>query len=234
MPRSTKRSPEFGFVIVDAGSNRLSSLSCHAHPFHRTLDFVSHLHLSLLGTMTSMFRNILSKFRFGRGYVGRDLEGNKFFEYPPPQPGSSRTKRQVKYVVGADAYSYATGLRRLPAQWTAWLSHTRMHPPTIQELQIDMARQQRVTALAAQIQARDDEERARQIASRQSNASQIASPAVDELPSATLPAIEASPEQLRDAARRKTAREEPRDFRPGTPSTDAPEAWTPSAARRRG
>ena len=44
-------------------------------------------------------------------YFGK---GNKFYEYPPAQPGSTRTKRLVKYARNGDTYSYATGLSRMP------------------------------------------------------------------------------------------------------------------------
>lgn len=197
-----------------------------------------------------------------------------FYEYPPPQPGSSRTKRQVKYVRGTDTYSYATGLTRLPgnfevetyydlrmralsslrvAQWTAWMSHTRAHPPTIEvpalrcstnipiiyltivskELQADLARRQRVTYLAAQIQAKDELERQQQLenptfASLQPPSESQQSP---DSPSASR---EATPEELRAEAQLKTRLEEPQGTRNPVQASDAPEGWAPTSARRRG
>lgn len=46
-------------------------------------------------------------------------------------------------------------------QWTAWLSHTRAEPPSLQELQRDIFRRQRLMQNVAQIEARDAEEAAR-------------------------------------------------------------------------
>ena len=46
-------------------------------------------------------------------------------------------------------------------QWTSWLSHTRVDPPSLQELQRDMFRRQRLLQNVAQIEARDAEEAAR-------------------------------------------------------------------------
>ncbi|KAH9922510.1 uncharacterized protein B0H18DRAFT_1017937, partial [Fomitopsis serialis] len=59
--------------------------------------------------------------------------------------------------------TYVAGKRRLPVQWTAWLTHTRIHPPTVEELHADLERQRRVLQNAALIEARDREERALQL-----------------------------------------------------------------------
>ncbi|KAF8343096.1 uncharacterized protein EI90DRAFT_828228 [Cantharellus anzutake] len=99
----------------------------------------------------------------GRHYVGCDLQGNRFFEYPPLQEGSPRTRRVVKYARRPDMFEYASGIARLPVQWTAWMAHTRMHPPTVEELQVDLSRRQRIADFSARIEARDKEERVRQI-----------------------------------------------------------------------
>ncbi|KAF5379212.1 hypothetical protein D9615_005888 [Tricholomella constricta] len=48
-------------------------------------------------------------------------------------------------------------------QWSSWLSHTRPLPPTLEELQADLERQQRVRANVALIEARDREERAQML-----------------------------------------------------------------------
>jgi hypothetical protein len=61
-------------------------------------------------------------------------------------------------------WKYIGGGKRLPIQWSAWLTHTRFHPPTIEELQADSRRQQRVLANVALIEAKDraeDQERMR-------------------------------------------------------------------------
>ncbi|PBK68916.1 hypothetical protein ARMSODRAFT_1004725 [Armillaria solidipes] len=99
--------------------------------------------------------------RHPTGFVGRDLEGNMFFERHNPLPEVRRTKRTVKYRNPGDMWLYIGGPKRLPVQWSAWLSHTRPDPPTLQELQIDLARQERVLRNAALIEARDREEHLR-------------------------------------------------------------------------
>ncbi|KAF8889709.1 hypothetical protein BD779DRAFT_1520596 [Infundibulicybe gibba] len=91
-------------------------------------------------------------------YVGRDLEGNRFYEHPSSSNDPRRTKRTVQYGDPEAVWHYIGGGRRLPVQWSAWLSHTRANPPTLQELEVDMARQQRMQMKVAMIQARDLED----------------------------------------------------------------------------
>ncbi|ETW77965.1 hypothetical protein HETIRDRAFT_27404, partial [Heterobasidion irregulare TC 32-1] len=70
-----------------------------------------------------------------------------------------RTRRRVEYNVG-DMWSYVGNARRLPVQWTSWLSHTRRIPPTLDELQADLERQRRILMKAALIEVCDREEQA--------------------------------------------------------------------------
>ncbi|KAG1812368.1 hypothetical protein EV424DRAFT_102604 [Suillus variegatus] len=91
-------------------------------------------------------------------FVGKDMEGNKYFEYPNANNG--RSKRTVKYRKNEDMWAYVASGKRLPVQWSAWLTHTRPDPPGIEELQADLARQQRVKLNAAILEARDEAERA--------------------------------------------------------------------------
>jgi len=44
-------------------------------------------------------------------------------------------------------------------QWSSWLTHTRHFPPTLDELQVDLTRQQRVQANVKLIEAREQQER---------------------------------------------------------------------------
>ncbi|KAG0142377.1 hypothetical protein CROQUDRAFT_50380 [Cronartium quercuum f. sp. fusiforme G11] len=104
-------------------------------------------------------------------FVGNDLAGNRYYQLPNPVR-SLRPKRQVEFeAIGNDhtlqvitwisliilfpgfdtLRSSLTSLRifsyhpnRLPPQWAAWLSFTRPHSPTIQELQNDRIRQERL------------------------------------------------------------------------------------------
>ncbi|KAJ8517913.1 hypothetical protein ONZ45_g4943 [Pleurotus djamor] len=90
--------------------------------------------------------------------IGRDLEGNSYYErFNPNNP--TRAKRTVKYYAEQDMWRYIGGERRLAVQWTAWLSHTRAHPPTLEELEQDAARVERVRYNAAMIEARERQER---------------------------------------------------------------------------
>lgn len=106
----------------------------------------------------------------------------------------------------------------------------------VQELQIDLARRQRVTTLAAQIQARDDEERARQIASNQPYMG-IQPPKNNPpsaIPEATPDLRFAHPAELRSEAQRKTQEEVPGDFESQSSSRNAsPQAWNPLSVGRR-
>lgn len=86
------------------------------------------------------------------------MEGNKYFEHPNANNG--RSKRTVKYRKNEDMWAYVASGKRLPVQWSAWLTHTRPDPPSIEELQADLARQQRVKLNAAILEARDEAERA--------------------------------------------------------------------------
>ncbi|KAA1472058.1 hypothetical protein DENSPDRAFT_838210 [Dentipellis sp. KUC8613] len=108
----------------------------------------------------SMLRRLWQTLRRPTGFVGKDLEGNKYYEYASSTDDPRRTKRRVKYKNYEDVWSYVSGSRRIPVQWTSWLTHTRHHPPSLEELRLDAARQRRVLANAAAIDARVQEERA--------------------------------------------------------------------------
>ncbi|KAF9494952.1 hypothetical protein BDN71DRAFT_1448070 [Pleurotus eryngii] len=91
-------------------------------------------------------------------FVGGDLEGNRYYEWANPN-NASRTRRSVKYYKEDDMWLYVGGQKRLAVQWSSWLSHTRAHPPTIEELQADVLRQQKVQHNAALIEAKEQHER---------------------------------------------------------------------------
>ncbi|KAK2464556.1 hypothetical protein APHAL10511_003414 [Amanita phalloides] len=111
----------------------------------------------------SFLRRIWQSIRNPRVYVGRDLEGNRFYEYSVSSPDTRRTRRAVQYSYPDDVWDYIGGGKRLPVQWSSWLTHTRQYPPTLEELHADYARQQRVNMNAAIIEARDNESRAKLI-----------------------------------------------------------------------
>lgn len=96
-----------------------------------------------------------------------------------------------------------------------------------QEIQADLARQQRVKTLAAQIQARDDEERACQIAAVQSTSS--IPPPEDAHLAASLPPGSTLHELREEALRRMKPQETGIPFR----SDDGPQVWSPKSVRGR-
>ncbi|KAH6917968.1 hypothetical protein BKA70DRAFT_1087568 [Coprinopsis sp. MPI-PUGE-AT-0042] len=104
--------------------------------------------MSLLSRFWAAFRN-------PRRYVGRDFDGNKFYE--SPISAGDRPKRTIVYRREEDMWDYIGGGKRLPAQWAAWMSHTRILPPTL-EAKADVQRQMRVKYNASLIEAKDREE----------------------------------------------------------------------------
>ncbi|KAF8916365.1 hypothetical protein CPB85DRAFT_1289384 [Mucidula mucida] len=111
--------------------------------------------------MSSFLTRLWRTIRHPTGFVGRDLEGNLYFERKNPVPEARRPKRTVKYHSTEMYWDYIGGRRRLPAQWSAWLSHTRIGPPSMEELQLDWARQQKLKMNVAMIEQRDREDRLR-------------------------------------------------------------------------
>ncbi|KAL6300414.1 hypothetical protein BKA93DRAFT_532367 [Sparassis latifolia] len=196
--------------------------------------------------MSAVLRRLWQKIRAPRYYVGRDLEGNRFFEYPNPND-DSRTKRVVKYQRGRDMWHYIAGNRRIAVQWTSWLTHTRPNPPTLEELQADAERQRRVLLNVAILEARDREERAR-VQQAEVQATLQAPP----LASASMPASNTSaaptakpnappksveqpaPGASPEPAERAGARGQPSDFPFPQPPSDEPQSWSPRTIRRGG
>ncbi|KAI0078377.1 hypothetical protein K474DRAFT_1706590 [Panus rudis PR-1116 ss-1] len=128
----------------------------------------------------SLLRRIWSKITNPTGLVGRDLEGNRYFEYPSPH-GYGRTKRVVKYRSDYDMWTYIASGKRLPVQWTSWLSHTRSHPPTIEELLADLERQRRIREKVAMIEARDRELKAAEQLSAPSQTQEASAASVEQV-----------------------------------------------------
>lgn len=115
--------------------------------------------------MSGMFSRVWAAWRRqSRYFVGEDLEGNRYFEIPTKRTDLLRPTRRVEYTrASPDVTQNANRARQLPVQWTSWLSHTRPDPPTIQELQADILRRQRLQHNVQMIEARDREERERQM-----------------------------------------------------------------------
>ncbi|KIM46845.1 hypothetical protein M413DRAFT_440419 [Hebeloma cylindrosporum] len=117
----------------------------------------------------SFFTKVWNAIRNPVRYKGRDLQGNKYFEMRNPND-PTRKKRIVRYGEQEDMWKYIGGAERLPVQWSAWLTHTRPNPPTLEELQADAARQQRVAENVDAIEARDRAEEEEMLRIRQRDA----------------------------------------------------------------
>ncbi|KAF9225802.1 hypothetical protein BS17DRAFT_564777 [Gyrodon lividus] len=147
----------------------------------------------------SILRQLWQRFLKPTCLVGKDLTGNKYFEYP----------------------STASG-RKLPVQWNAWLTHTRPDPPTIEELQADLVRQQRVQMNAAILEARDEEERER--TARLAQASHL------QVPETLVPELSEAPGDVRP---NNPINREVRDpWAEAKKGSGEPESWTPVARQR--
>ncbi|KAJ7064887.1 hypothetical protein C8F01DRAFT_1249893 [Mycena amicta] len=102
----------------------------------------------------SLVRALLQRFRRRSYLVGRDFESNRYYEHPSLLD-DPRPRRTVKYRSSDDVYKYIGGHKRLAVQWSSWLTHTRPDPPTLEELQADSIRQERMRRNVALLQARD-------------------------------------------------------------------------------
>lgn len=106
-----------------------------------------------------IIRLIQRTFRIGKEqyFVGQDLAGNSYYEKQVMGSEYTRPKRFVNFKNHRnDPTLYRT--HHLSPQWSAWLSFTRHHPPSIEELQADQLRlvrlQDNVRRLAIEDQAR--------------------------------------------------------------------------------
>ncbi|GAA6015324.1 hypothetical protein JCM10207_008948 [Rhodosporidiobolus poonsookiae] len=112
--------------------------------------------MSLLRSAARSLR--LGKFKY---WQGADLEGNQFYERPHPEyPDEWRkNKRYVEYAVARPLSDY--DYQSIPVQWTSWLRRTRRAPPSLQELQVDLARQIRLQDNVARLADEYREEKLR-------------------------------------------------------------------------
>ncbi|PGH09117.1 hypothetical protein GX51_00871 [Blastomyces parvus] len=74
--------------------------------------------------------------------AGKDLAGNTFWEFKDAL-NSKRLRRIVKY----NPKTHLADVKVSP-QWHQWLRYTRQNPPTLQEQQDDLLRQERMKHLA--------------------------------------------------------------------------------------
>ncbi|TFK73477.1 hypothetical protein BDN72DRAFT_834601 [Pluteus cervinus] len=161
----------------------------------------------------SFLVRLLQGFRSQTRLVGRDLEGNKFYESPNALGDGSRPRRTVQYHDPEAVWDYVGGKRRLPVQWSMWLSYTRPHAPTLEELQLDIERQRRVLANAAILEA---QEQAQKLASLE-----------PPTPPSVQNTIEAS--QLRPQPEAEQPKESPWK---AVPESWQPESWSPQPRKK--
>ncbi|KAF8552098.1 hypothetical protein OG21DRAFT_197254 [Imleria badia] len=176
--------------------------------------------------MSSIVRRVLQRFMKPTYLVGRDLEGNTYYEHPNANEG--RAKRTVQYQRSDDMWTYIASGKRLPVQWNAWLTHTRLDPPSIEELETDMARQRRVQMNAAILEARDREERERmaRLAQPSGSHSQISEPRLEKEPQQTR---SEPPVGTRSDSVPTPVRDPWAEAKKGS---DVPESWSPVVRRK--
>jgi NADH dehydrogenase [ubiquinone] 1 alpha subcomplex assembly factor 2 len=85
--------------------------------------------------------------------TGMDLAGNTFWELHPSMSGNARVRRVLEPISRYVRYPNYGDVQISP-QWLQWLRHTRQHPPTLDEQQLDLMRQQNMKVLAARADER--------------------------------------------------------------------------------
>lgn len=71
----------------------------------------------------STFGTSFTLFRRGAELVGKDEQGNRYFQEKTPSAAGGRNRRWVVYHGVAEA-------SRVPSDWHGWLHHTFDEPPT--------------------------------------------------------------------------------------------------------
>ncbi|KAI3661758.1 hypothetical protein MP638_003766 [Amoeboaphelidium occidentale] len=99
-----------------------------------------------------MIRNLFSWFS-RRKFKGKDNYGNSYYEeVVPGRPRTRRTMTAAGYRGGPTNMSPAGyNSDKIPVQWRSWLSHTRLEPPTLEEIMADLQRQALVQQRAKQL-----------------------------------------------------------------------------------
>jgi len=167
--------------------------------------------------MSAFFRSVWRTVTVGRHFVGKDLQGNKYFEYPETYGRVGRPKRMVKYSKFAE--KNGQGIATIPIQWNAWLSHTRPSPPSLGELRVDAGRMEQVRMRAFML---DQEERQRR---------QVAAPlepqSQEEIDTPPLSSLLAHKEEV-------TPQEKPQYYGDQPDYSAETQAWVPRTSVRRG
>ncbi|CEL57466.1 hypothetical protein RSOLAG1IB_02206 [Rhizoctonia solani AG-1 IB] len=175
--------------------------------------------------MSKLFSRLWAAWRRqSRHFVGEDLEGNRYYEIPTKRTDLIRPTRRVEYGrISHDVAQNANRARQLSVQWTSWLSHTRPDPPSMQELQADLLRRQRLQHNVRMIEARDREERERQTLAVQTEPQHLR--IAEE-------SVESSTQNSNGQERPKNV-EDPWEKAKKEAPPEKPTSWQPQIARRR-
>ncbi|KAF9578870.1 hypothetical protein BGW38_005127 [Lunasporangiospora selenospora] len=167
----------------------------------------------------------------GRRLMGRDLEGNLYFEKPDP---NDPTLTEANYD---DA--------NIAVQWQSWLRNTRPMPPTNDEIQRDEMRKQ-LTVARAKVLDEAWQDRKAELALEQAQGQQkalaMARAAQESTPKHEQPEASATSEESAEDGQKSAARKQIEEreasrkggFKPVQQGdTYEPQTWSPVAARRR-
>ncbi|KAK3815137.1 MAG: hypothetical protein J3Q66DRAFT_205372 [Benniella sp.] len=188
----------------------------------------------------------------GRRLAGRDHDGNLFFEKPDPNGG--RYPRRTVELADPQLSEANYDDANIAVQWQAWLRNTRHTPPTMEEIQRDEARKL-LTMTRAKVLDQAWQDRKAELALEQAQDHKtILSLAAKSLAdanntgfsaaaSASASAANASPTLGNDSEPKSAARKQVEEreaarkagFKPQIQQGDTfqPQAWSPTAARRR-
>ncbi|ROT42829.1 hypothetical protein SODALDRAFT_342098 [Sodiomyces alkalinus F11] len=174
-----------------------------------------------------------------RFLVGRDLNGNTFWEFRESRgAGPGRFRRIVKYPRSTH-YSEV----KVSPIWHQWLRHVREQPPSLQEQAQDIKRQEKMKILAAQANARWEAKPRVMDAPGQEYGQPV--PALDTMKTQPIApeahtvnknkSDSATQEQLNSdpELRKKKYGYDPWDKAKGPGEGWQPQAWTPPASKRK-
>ncbi|KAF9175444.1 hypothetical protein BGX21_005918 [Mortierella sp. AD011] len=178
----------------------------------------------------------------GRRLAGKDFDGNLYFEKPDPNGG--RYPRRTVELADPQLSEANYDDANISVQWQSWLRNTRKDPPTLAEIQRDEARKQltisRAKALDQAWQDRKAELALEQAQDRRSILSvAAASRGLDDANAAGASESPIPEDDSKKSPARKQVEEREAarkaGFKPQIQQGDTfePQAWTPSAARRR-
>ncbi|KAF9935812.1 hypothetical protein BGZ67_002947 [Mortierella alpina] len=182
----------------------------------------------------------------GRRLIGKDFEGNLYFEKPDPNGG--RWPRRTVELANPELSEANYDDANIAVQWQAWLRNTRPDAPTIAEIQRDEARKQ-LTVARAKVLDQAWQDRKAELALEQAQGRQAIlglnsapSSGTKEQPESettgTLGSLPEEDEATKSAARKQIEEREAArkaGFKPQVQQGDTfePQAWSPMAARQR-